>query len=60
MHDVLQIEPMYDSLLYIESIVVLFVFLLMVVQLFDGVLLSAPVIISLMTLVVATVTIDMM
>jgi hypothetical protein len=36
-----KIEPMYDSLLYIKSIVALFVLLLMVVQLFDDVLLFA-------------------
>jgi hypothetical protein len=50
---------MYDSLLY-TNFVVLLVFLLMVVQLFDDVLLFALVIATLVSLVPATVTIDLM
>jgi hypothetical protein len=51
---------MYGSLLYIELVVALLMFLLMVVQLFDDVLLSVVVIATLVSLVPATVTIDLM
>jgi hypothetical protein len=51
---------MYDSLLYTELVVALLVFLLMVVQLFDDVLLSALVIATLVSLVPTTMTIDLM
>jgi hypothetical protein len=58
MHVVLQIEPMYDFLLYTKFVVFLLVLLLMVVQLFDDVLLSIHVIATMMSLVAATMTID--
>jgi hypothetical protein len=51
---------MHDFLLYTESVVALLVLLLMAVQLFDDVSLSAPVITTLMSLVVTTVSIDLM
>jgi hypothetical protein len=47
---VLQIEPMSDSLLYIKKFVAFIMLLLIAMQLFNDVLLSAPVIINLMSL----------
>jgi hypothetical protein len=56
----LQIEPMSDSLLYVKFVVVFLMFLLIVVQLFNEVLLSTPMTTTLMSLVVAIVAIDLM
>ncbi len=57
MHVVLQIEPMYDSLLYVEFVVVFLVFMLIIVQLFDDVL-FAPMTTTLMSLVAITMIVD--
>jgi len=47
---VLQIEPMFDSLLYVKFVIIFIRLLLIAMQLFDDVLLFALVITTLMTL----------
>ncbi len=60
MPTVLQIEPMSNSLLYVEFVVALLVFLLIAMQLFDDVLLSAIVTATLMSFVATIMAINLM
>jgi hypothetical protein len=48
-HVVLQIEPLFNFLLYVEFVVVVLMILLIVVQLFDDVLLSIAMTTTLMS-----------
>jgi hypothetical protein len=57
---VFHIEPIFDYLLYVESIVTRLVLLLTIVQLFDDILLFVCVIITLMSLVAVVVITNLM
>jgi hypothetical protein len=59
-HVIIQIDPMFDFLLYAKSIVVFLMLLLTLVQLFNDMLLFTLVTTTLMSLVATTMITDLM